>query len=215
MSMSRQIFAFFKGKPIIINSMVYGSFYICAEFLQQTYQQREIAQNLMLENTNSRMPSGTLKIKHYETNENEKIDIMKILENYDWQVIQRYILYGYFMAGPILHTWYVWLDRTFVGKASRVILRKLLCDQFILTPPLLVLFFTSMSLMEGKDNIAAECKEKFVRTFQTSCMFWLPVQFVNFLLIPPSYRVAFVSAASFLWVNILCYLKRTPTITEE
>lgn len=29
-----------------------------------------------------------------------------MLEGYNWPVILRYIAYGYFMAGPILHGWY-------------------------------------------------------------------------------------------------------------
>lgn len=51
--------------------------------------------------------------------------------------------------------------------------------------------------------------------FQTSCGYWLPVQFVNFLLIPPSFRVTYVSIAAFCWVNILCYLKNLPVSEDE
>ena len=51
-------------------------------------------------------------------------------------------------------------------------------------------------------------REKLVPTFQSSCMFWLPAQAVNFILIPPSLRVIYVGTCSLLWVNILCVLKR-------
>ena len=51
-------------------------------------------------------------------------------------------------------------------------------------------------------------REKLVPTFQSSCMFWLPAQAVNFLLIPPNLRVIYVGTCSLLWVNILCVLKR-------
>ncbi|PBC26219.1 N-acetyltransferase 9 protein [Apis cerana cerana] len=68
----------------------------------------------------------------------------------------------------------------------------------------------SMSLMENKSNIFDECKAKFFQTFKTSCIYWLPVQFFNFLLVPPVLRVSFVSIAAFCWVNILCYLKNIP-----
>ena len=72
---------------------------------------------------------------------------------------------------------------------------------------------SAMSLMESKQDIFGECRMKFVQTFKTSCMYWLPVQFLNFLLIPPALRVSFVSIAAFCWVNILCYLKSVP-LTE-
>ncbi|XP_076248965.1 mpv17-like protein [Calliopsis andreniformis] len=93
----------------------------------------------------------------------------------------------------------------------KVVLMKLFADQFILTPPLITVFFISMSLMEGKfSDIFGECRAKFRQTFKTSCMYWLPVQFLNFLLIPSALRVSFVSVAAFCWVNILCYLKSVP-----
>lgn len=66
-----------------------------------------------------------------------------------------------------------------------------------------------MSLMEKKPDVFEELKTKFSKTFQTSCMFWLPAQTVNFLLIPNSYRVSYVGVCSFIWLNILLWLKRT------
>lgn len=61
----------------------------------------------MLEQKNTEVLSGAMKTikKNMGTNEIERNTLIKNLENYDWPVIQRYILYGYFMAGPILHTW--------------------------------------------------------------------------------------------------------------
>lgn len=65
-----------------------------------------------------------------------------------------------------------------------------------------------MSLMENKKDALEECRAKFLPTFQTSCMFWLPAQAVNFLLVAPTYRVAYVASCAFAWVNILCWIKR-------
>uniref|UniRef100_A0A8D8F9K1 Mpv17-like protein n=1 Tax=Culex pipiens TaxID=7175 RepID=A0A8D8F9K1_CULPI len=103
---------------------------------------------------------------------------------------------------------YKWLDKTFPGTAKRIVLRKLLLDQFILTPPLLVIFFTGMAMMERQPSIVEECKQKFVPTFARSCLFWLPAQTVNFLLVPPKFRVVYVGSCAFAWVNILCWVKR-------
>ena len=58
---------------------------------------------------------------------------------------------------------------------------------------------------------------------QFSCSFWMPAQAVNFAMVPNQYRVVYIGAASFLWVNILCVLKRgkgapqsgTPAIDEK
>ena len=47
-----------------------------------------------------------------------------------------------------------------------------------------------------------------VPTFQSSCLFWLPAQLVNFLIVPQHLRVVYVGTCSLLWVNILCIIKR-------
>lgn len=72
-----------------------------------------------------------------------------------------------------------------------------------------------MSLMEGKKDIFEECRQKFVPTFQTSCLFWLPAQLVNFMLVPPVARVVYVGMCSFVWINLLCWIKRKDYVTEE
>ncbi|KAI5719648.1 hypothetical protein M8J76_012945 [Diaphorina citri] len=72
-----------------------------------------------------------------------------------------------------------------------------------------------MSLMEGKDDIFAELREKFLPTFQTSCIFWLPAQTINFFFLPPAARVIFVGTCSFVWINILCWLKRSDLNAES
>ena len=54
-------------------------------------------------------------------------------------------------------------------------------------------------------------------SFQTSAAFWMPVQYINFFVVPTSMRVIFIAATSFLWVNLLCVLKRQenqPQIVE-
>lgn len=138
-------------------------------------------------------------------------------QDIDKPILARYAVMGTLIYSPILYNWYKWLDRTFPGTTKRIIVRKLLLDQFILTPPLLVIFYCGMSIMERQRSITEECQKKFVPTFQRSCLFWLPAQAVNFLLIPPQYRVVYMGCASFLWVNILCYVKRQKMIatTED
>lgn len=68
-----------------------------------------------------------------------------------------------------------------------------------------------MSIMEGAADPLAECKEKFVPTFARSCLFWLPAQTINFVFIPPQFRVVYVGTCSLIWANILCWVKRQDT----
>ncbi|XP_059480012.1 mpv17-like protein [Neocloeon triangulifer] len=131
-----------------------------------------------------------------------------IPEPYDQGTLARYGVVGTFIYPTILFNWYKWLDARFVGTAAPIIVKKLLLDQFLLTPPLLVIFYASMSIMERKGDILEECRNKIIPTFKTSCMFWLPAQSINFMLVPPAARVVYVGSCAFIWVNILCWFKR-------
>ncbi|XP_076764619.1 mpv17-like protein [Xylocopa sonorina] len=206
-----------RKRPLLFNSVIYGSFYTGAEFTQQTYSRLSklplspVSTNIEETNTFKIESPLFTRIRKF----NEKLGLLDEdnslqLWSYNWAQIKRYAIYGCFIAGPVLHGWYKWLDSFYKGKTMKTVVPKLLVDQFILTPPLIIIFFISMSLMEGKSNMFDECKAKFFQTFKTSCVYWLPVQFLNFLLVPPSLRVSFVSIAAFCWVNILCYLKNTP-----
>ncbi|KOC61474.1 Mpv17-like protein [Habropoda laboriosa] len=205
-------------RPLLFNSVIYGTFYTGAEFAQQTYS-RLFKFSLSPVSADTEVSTG-LEIEErslfvWRKKLNEKLGLLdedssRQFEGYNWAQLKRYAIYGCFIAGPLLHGWYKWLDEFYKGKTMKTVLAKLLVDQFVLTPPLITVFFISMSLMESKPNVFDECKAKFFQTFKTSCMYWLPVQFLNFLLVPPALRVSFVSIAAFCWVNILCYLKSTP-----
>ena len=66
----------------------------------------------------------------------------------------------------------------------------------------------AMSAMEGREDIFKECKEKFWNTLKFSCQFWMPIQCLNFAFVPNMFRVVYIGSMSFVWVNILCVLKR-------
>ena len=62
------------------------------------------------------------------------------------------------MFPMVLYHWYLWLDARFLGTAVSTIGKKLLLDQFVISPPILVAFYICMSLMERKDDIFKECR---------------------------------------------------------
>ncbi|XP_037814024.1 mpv17-like protein [Lucilia sericata] len=175
----------FKKHPFLTNSAVYGSLYVGAEFSQQYLTKRVL------------------------------VDKESVKQDIDYATVGRYAVMGTVVYAPTLYIWYKWLDRTFPGTAKKVILKKLFIDQFVLTPYLLTLFYTGMSWMEGREDITLELKQKFLPTFERSCMFWLPAQVFNFVLIPPKFRVIYMGVCGFVWVNILCWIKRQQTETKE
>ncbi|KAH8242240.1 mpv17-like protein [Drosophila bipectinata] len=129
-------------------------------------------------------------------------------EDIDYATIGRYAVMGTAAYAPSLYFWYKWLDRVFPGTTKTIILKKLVLDQFVLTPYLLTVFYAGMSIMEGSEDIFLELREKFVPTFVRSCVFWLPAQALNFSLVAPRFRVIYMGVCGLIWVNILCWTKR-------
>ncbi|KAL4149550.1 hypothetical protein QTP88_003478 [Uroleucon formosanum] len=129
-------------------------------------------------------------------------------EPIDINLLGRYAIVGTLISPNIVYLWQNWLDKAFVSTAPKIILKKILLNQFILTPPLYVASFVSMSLLEGKKDLLEECRQKFIPTFKISCMFWLPAQVIKFTLVPPAAYANVDRMCSFVWLNILCWKRR-------
>ncbi len=60
---------------------------------------------------------------------------------------------------------YKWLDGKLKGTGMKIVARKCLMDQFLMTPQILIMFYVGMSLLEGREDLFAELKKKFLPTF--------------------------------------------------
>ena len=52
-------------------------------------------------------------------------------------------------------------------------MKKVVLDQVFLTLPILFIFFTAMSYWEGKQDITAEFREKIVKTYAVTILFYV------------------------------------------
>lgn len=121
---------------------------------------------------------------------------------------------GMFYSGPTMALWYRLLDHKLPGTNPRTIALKLLVDQTIFTIPLLVGFYVCLGTFEGRNwgENKKELRLKFIPTYVTSCMFWPTAQLVNFALVPPLFRVLYISSMTLIWMTCLSYIKNSPTL---
>jgi len=186
-----------------MNALCYGSLYAGAEFSQQTIK-HFYKKSISSSNSSS---VGALKNGDHTSKQ--------VGLKYDMSSVKKLALWGTVVIAPIFTHWYKWLEKRFppcsiTGIISnQSILKKCLLDQFVFTPPLLCLFFGGMAALECATwkNVETEITTKLPTVFFADCIFWIPVQFLNFRWVPYTWRVLYIGIMTFLWTNILCLFK--------
>ncbi|XP_045450659.1 mpv17-like protein [Melitaea cinxia] len=126
----------------------------------------------------------------------------------------RIVAVGSCLYAPTLYYWYKFLDRKFVGTAAKIVATKVVSEQFIMTPVLLAAFYTLLGVLERKEDVFKELREKYWKTLLANQAFWIPGQIINFAFIPSNLRVVYVASASFIWINVLCFIKRQKVVIK-
>ncbi|XP_046295924.1 mpv17-like protein isoform X2 [Marmota monax] len=66
-----------------------------------------------------------------------------------------------------------------------------------------------MSILQEKDDVLLDLKQKFWNTYKTGLMYWPFVQLTNFGLVPVHWRTAYTGLCGFLWATFLCFSQQS------
>jgi len=186
--------------PTMSNALIYGGLYTAAEVSQQSIKHYRSCQQNKSNTTNAACKASALSLSSQQVHSIDKASV------------GRFAVIGMGVMGPMFAKWYSWIDKVFPSKAKKVVLKKTLIDQFAFTPVCVALFYIGMAALEGckGKELFSELMEKGPKTFALDCCFWIPATAANFLLVPSWLRVTFVGGASFVWINILSWIKSQP-----
>jgi len=121
---------------------------------------------------------------------------------------------GAFVYGPLFHHFYRRLHFLLPGVSPRNRILKFVIDQGPFTMFVLLGYFLGSGFLEGQswENNWNDVKGKLPITYVLDCCFWLPVQYINFTYIPPTYCVAYVSGMTLIWMTFLSFIKNRPKL---
>uniref|UniRef100_A0A673A0F9 Uncharacterized protein n=1 Tax=Sphaeramia orbicularis TaxID=375764 RepID=A0A673A0F9_9TELE len=127
----------------------------------------------------------------------------------DWTQTRNVAIVAFSFHGNFSFFWMRFLERRFPGNSIRMVMRKLFLDQTVAAPLATSVFYTGMSLLEGKNDIMEDWREKFLNTYKTGLMFWPFMQFLNFALVPLYVRTTFTGCCAFIWATFLCFSRKS------
>ncbi|XP_053131877.1 mpv17-like protein isoform X2 [Hemicordylus capensis] len=127
----------------------------------------------------------------------------------DWAQTRRVALVALTFHGNFNYVWLRALERLLPGRAPAAVLAKVLCDQLVGAPVAVLAFYTGMSVLQGKEDIFSDCRQKFWNTYKTGLMYWPFVQLSNFSLVPVHLRTAYTGLCGFIWATFLCFSQQS------
>ncbi|CAB3243024.1 unnamed protein product [Arctia plantaginis] len=132
----------------------------------------------------------------------------KIPKRYDWTRAGHMFIVG-ILLGSFYHFYYTTLERCIPKVTMKTTVIKILLDQALVSPIALFGFYCGVDYLDGKpfEACKAELNKKFLKTFTIDCMYWPPIQFINFYFLPISYRVLYINVTTMIYYIFLSYMK--------
>ncbi|CAO3639355.1 unnamed protein product [Cunninghamella echinulata] len=135
----------------------------------------------------------------------------------------RMFIYGIFISGPVVGTWFSFVNRAVtIQNRFGAALARTAMDQILFTPVILGTFMLSMSLLErrSKDEIRQKFENSYINGLTNAYRFWPFANLFVFSMVPFVYRPLVNTTFSLGWNTYLSILNQnsllqTTTTTKK
>ncbi|KAM0752553.1 hypothetical protein T439DRAFT_371376 [Meredithblackwellia eburnea MCA 4105] len=117
----------------------------------------------------------------------------------------RLALYGAGIFAPLVGGWYRTLDRLRLPSRTVLVATKVGLDQFVAAPTMLAVFYSSMTVLEGGglSDIQQKLRSSWKTTVILNWGVFIPVQALNFGVIPAHLQLLSVNVVSLFWKYVI------------
>ncbi|TFY57474.1 hypothetical protein EVG20_g8532 [Dentipellis fragilis] len=126
-------------------------------------------------------------------------------KNHDLARTARLGFYGGALFAPPITKWFQFLGRLKFSSPTKAVIYRTWLDQSLMAPLAVGWFFTSMAILEGKGFGGAvnRMQSAYVPTLIRNWGVFVPAQIINFAVVPPQLRFAFIGVVSLFWNTYL------------
>jgi hypothetical protein len=192
--------------PIISNSVLCLNLWIVGDFAAQ-YSEFKYSPH-------SELPASENESSAEDTSSSSKQAVRSFWEEVDVSRTAKCAGFGATVTGPILATWYPFLERVCVNYSVTARyglwgapIIKVLADEFIMDPPCLFMFFGYMNVCEGGtiETFKKKMETQFMPSWLASLAVWPWVLLGTFRFVPTYAQAPLINACCIVWDGYLSY----------
>ncbi|CAK9293505.1 unnamed protein product [Gordionus sp. m RMFG-2023] len=116
--------------------------------------------------------------------------------------------FGVFNAGPLMRSWYSFLDKSFgTQKSFRYGFKKMVIDQVFFAPIFLLNYLVTPEILKNGNfsTIDQKIEKDYIYIMKANYKIWPFVQLINMSMVPLIYRVLVTNIVSFMFNTYISY----------
>jgi hypothetical protein len=162
----------------------------------------------------AKLETQTQKQQH---NSNDNDNTTLFLWWWDGVRTARFVVLGAFLVAPIIHVWYGALATRIPGSTSVAVVKRVVVDQFVMAPLFIPTWLACLWTLEGDTPSMDRMVETAPAILVANWVLWIPMQVINFGMVPLKFQVLFSNVVALAWNCYLSYSTRTSNSnhTEE